>query len=222
MPINNFPDPFIDCTFINDDLLFVNLFHNKDIRHHHFFYYWKEKKIVRHTVLKIDSSPKNFPTKCFYNTEYNEIYTFYRQGQSYRIPVFEIDCKANKENEKLKNDYYYQDIFDRDLGQMFLVNETALVTRSSSQILFFRQVVDEFTGERKWLNYHTIDEGGNLFYIKGNKRVQIITDEKIYFYTVDLKTYEVVLENQMNNFMNCSVMMFGPKVRYCITYKSNE
>ena len=85
--------------------------------------------------------------------------------------MFEIDCNANKENEKLKNDYYYQDIFDRDLGQMFLVNETALVTRSSSQILFFRQVVDEFTGVREWLNYHTIDEGGNLFYIKGNTRV---------------------------------------------------
>ena len=26
MPINNFPDPFIDCCFVNDDLLFVNLF----------------------------------------------------------------------------------------------------------------------------------------------------------------------------------------------------
>ena len=82
MPINNFPDPFIDCCFINDDLLFINLFHNKLVEHHHFFYYWKEKRIVRHTKLSMKglSSPKNFPTKCFYNTEYNEIYTFYRQG----------------------------------------------------------------------------------------------------------------------------------------------
>lgn len=28
MPINNFPDPFITCVFVTDDLLFVNLFHN--------------------------------------------------------------------------------------------------------------------------------------------------------------------------------------------------
>lgn len=78
MPINNFPDPFIDCTFVNDKLLFINLFHNKKIEHHHFFYYFEEKRIASHTMLKIDSSPKNFPTKCFYNTEYNEVYTFYR------------------------------------------------------------------------------------------------------------------------------------------------
>jgi hypothetical protein len=31
-----------------------------------------------------------------------------------------------------------------------------------------------------------------------------------------------MLENLMNNFMNCSVMMFGPKVKYGLTFKSNE
>lgn len=67
MPIDNFPDPFIDCTFIHNELLFINLFHNKKIEHHHFFYYWREKRIESHTILKIESSPKNFPTKCFYN-----------------------------------------------------------------------------------------------------------------------------------------------------------
>ena len=30
------------------------------------------------------------------------------------------------------------------------------------------------------------------------------------------------LENVMNNFMNCSQMMFGSKVKYGITYKTNE
>ena len=30
------------------------------------------------------------------------------------------------------------------------------------------------------------------------------------------------LENVMNNFMNCSQMMFGSRVKYCITFKSNE
>lgn len=31
-----------------------------------------------------------------------------------------------------KEEYTFQDIYDKDLGQMFLVNETALVCRSSS------------------------------------------------------------------------------------------
>ncbi len=38
-----------------------------------------------------------------------------------------------------------------DLGQMFLVYEQALVARSSSDILFFKIEVDEWTGERKWI-----------------------------------------------------------------------
>lgn len=30
------------------------------------------------------------------------------------------------------------------------------------------------------------------------------------------------LENAMFNYMNCSQMMFGSKVRYCVTYKTNQ
>ena len=37
-----------------------------------------------------------------------------------------------------------------------------------------------------------------------------------------METYEVALENVMNNFMNCSIMMFGAKVKYGITFKTNE
>jgi hypothetical protein len=39
---------------------------------------------------------------------------------------------------------------EKDLGQMFLINGTALVARSSSQILFFKMIPDDFTGELKW------------------------------------------------------------------------
>jgi len=38
MPIDNFPDPFISCVFIDDDLLYINLFHNATVTHHHFFF----------------------------------------------------------------------------------------------------------------------------------------------------------------------------------------
>jgi hypothetical protein len=33
---------------------------------------------------------------------------------------------------------------------------------------------------------------------------------------------EPVLENTMNNFMDCSTMMFGSKVKFCVTYKMNQ
>jgi hypothetical protein len=37
----------------------------------------------------------------------------------------------------------FEQMTDLDLGQMFLINSRALIARSSSQILFFKQVVDE-------------------------------------------------------------------------------
>jgi len=37
MCIYTFPDPYITCTFINDNLVFINLFHNATLTHYHFF-----------------------------------------------------------------------------------------------------------------------------------------------------------------------------------------
>lgn len=63
---------------------------------------------------------------------------------------------------------------------------------------------------------------GSIYFIKGNKRIQITTDEKIYFYLIDKDTLMPKLENVMFNFMNCSQMMFGSLVRYGITFKTNQ
>ena len=41
----SFPDPFITCSFVNDDLIFINLFLNYDFKHVHFLYDLKNKKI---------------------------------------------------------------------------------------------------------------------------------------------------------------------------------
>ena len=38
MPIDNFPDPFIICCFINETLIFVNLYHSASTTHHSFIY----------------------------------------------------------------------------------------------------------------------------------------------------------------------------------------
>jgi hypothetical protein len=43
-----------------------------------------------------------------------------------------------------------------------------------------------------------------IYFIKGNKRIQVTTDEKVYFYLIDPVTFEPTLENVMFNYMNCS------------------
>jgi len=70
--------------------------------------------------------------------------------------------------------------------------------------------------------YHTLDANGFIYYIKGNSRIQITTDTHVYFYIIDKETFMPELENVMQNFMNCSQMMFGSKVKYGITYKTNN
>lgn len=78
MPINNFPDPFITCTWIHDDLIFVNLYHNHSITHYHFFFHVSSRKITSLAKVNLQSNNKNFPYKCFYNSELNQVYSFYR------------------------------------------------------------------------------------------------------------------------------------------------
>lgn len=117
--------------------------------------------------MVIDSNDRNFPFKSFYNEEDNEVYSFYRQGQSFRIPVFAVDHKSNKD----KSEYLFEKIYDKDLGQMFLIYGKALVVRCSSQVLFFKLTFDEFLKTWNWKVYHSLDQRGFIYYIKGNVRI---------------------------------------------------
>jgi len=67
-----------------------------------------------------------------------------------------------------------------------------------------------------------LNRKGFVYFIKGNKRIQVTTPENIYFYIINPETFLPELENVMFNYMNCTQMMFGSKVKYCITYKSNQ
>ena len=62
---------------------------------------------------------------------------------------------------------------------------------------------------------------GQIYFIRGNKRIQITTEEKIFFYIIDKETLLPHLENVMYNFINCSSLMFGTRVRYGIAFKVN-
>lgn len=105
---------------------------------------------------------------------------------------------------------------------MYLIFNKALVVSASSEMHLFKIEEDPDTEERNWVQYQTIKQRGQIYFIKGNIRIQIVTEEKIFFYLVDQETLEASLENVMYNYMRCSQMMFGPKVRYCVTYKNNQ
>jgi len=83
------------------------------------------------------------------------------------VPVKLFDCPK----ALAKPDYIFERIYDKDLGQMYLVNGKALIARCSSKILFFKLVIDDFTKEKNWFNYHTIENRGFIYFIKGNKRI---------------------------------------------------
>ena len=73
---------------------------------------------------------------------------------------------------------------------MYLIYNKILVSRSSSEIVFFKLIIDELNGERLWFHYHTIPIRGFIYFMKGNSRVQIIDDLKIYFYSINNETLE--------------------------------
>ena len=167
MAIDNFEDPFINCCFVDNKHIYVNLFHTQTFTVHHFVYNQETKAIGRRAPVKLPKNDQNFPYKCFYNNDNNEVYQFYRQGQSFRVPIFELEGHpANR--GKIDGEVYQETITDRCLGQMFMIDETALISRSSDQTLFFKLVYDEVTKEDNWVNYFTLPVSGQIYFIKGN------------------------------------------------------
>ena len=213
----DFPDPFMTTTFLADETkVFVNLFHNYSYTHYHFIYDMKSRAVVGSVQSKVlECGIKNFPYRSFYNPDDDEVYSFYRQGHA-----FIVDAKDSSK-------YSFNRMTEMDIGQMYLIYNEALVTRSSSDILFFKveEVEDPLTREisREWKQYHILQNlRGFVYYIKGNIRIQITTEEKINIYLINKETFMPKLENVMFNFMKCTQMMIGSKVRFCVTYKTNE
>ena len=93
---------------------------------------------------------------------------------------------------------------------MYLVYDQALVARSSNLVLFFKQVemVENDEIKMRWKQYFSLSHRGFIYHAEGNIRIQITTDNLIYFYIIDTETLMPNLENCMYNFMDCSQMMF--------------
>jgi hypothetical protein len=105
MPISGFPDPFVVCCFIDENRLFISLFHNKTLMHYHFIYDDSKRSIEGEVVsMKMDCTMKNFPYKVFNNDENNESYVIYRQGHVFTV------------NNSDPNDYKFARMTEMDLG----------------------------------------------------------------------------------------------------------
>lgn len=137
------------------------LFHASSLTHYHFIYDI-ERGVIEGKPVAVanpDWSYQNFPVKSFFNADLNEVYSFYRQGQAFTINLNNL------------NEFRLEQLSSQDLGEMFMIYDKSLVVRSSSFVLFFKQVEDEVTGKRSWSNYFKLNQRGSLYYIKGNVRM---------------------------------------------------
>jgi len=145
MPCDDLPDPFINCCFVGDTKLFVSLFHGYTQTHYHFLWDIESRSIIGDSMAtshELISSIKNFPYKSFYSEEKHEIYCFYRQGQVFTINPDDVSS------------YRFEQMVDKELGQMVLIYGKALIVRSSSEVLFFKQVYDKVTETSSWVQYN--------------------------------------------------------------------
>ena len=108
IPNSGNSDPFINIDFIDDQSMFVSLFHNKSLTHWHFIYNFREKKIQGEPVSFVmeKSSKENYPINSYYNNKKKEFYVFYREGESFII-------------QKDISNFFFDKITDKDLGFLF-------------------------------------------------------------------------------------------------------
>ena len=105
---------------------------------------------------------------------------------------------------------------------MELIYNKALAVSSSNKVLFFKIGYDPMQDRWCWMKYFEINIRGQIYFIKGNERIQITSDRLVYFYLIDKETLIPVLENVMYNYMECSQMMIGAAKRFSVTYTSNQ
>lgn len=162
-PIEGQNEPMIVCSFIADDNLFISAYHRKERNQYSFTYSYKEEKALSEvSVSNIElSSVRNFPVKSFYSLVSKNCHTFYRQGHGV----------TNVAEDPTKT--WTEKITDQDMGSMFLLFDEALITRSSSSILFFKlKQLDKDDPHKAWTLYHTIEDmRGDIFFIRGNIRI---------------------------------------------------
>lgn len=103
-----------------------------------------------------------------------------------------------------------------------MASSTNLIARSSGSIVFCKLEYCTKAKHDVWREYHTLNKQGFIYYIKDENSLQVACADNIFFYSIDQESLEPVLENVIDNYMDCNQLMFGPEEKYGITYKLNE
>jgi len=100
-------------------------------------------------------TPRNFPLEAFYSITHAKCYIFFRQGQCITI---------DGEPQNIQ-DSIVEKVSTKVFGDMFLIYDEIMAIRSNNAILFLKKVKD------KWIEYHSLELRGNIFFCRGNVRI---------------------------------------------------
>ena len=79
----------------------------------------------------------------------------------------------------------FERIKECEIGDMVLIQEKALVVKSGDTIVFLKQIPDDKDQELIWKKYHTLQLQGQPCASENQKSLTVVTDEKVYFYSID-------------------------------------
>lgn len=129
-----------------------------------------------------------------------------------------------------------QQLVSSGLGQMHLFQNCILIARHSNEILFFKhsnineknQYLIESnnrsgnTNSKYWKLYHTMHQQGQIFHSKGQEKLTLTTELKIYFFKFNPETWIPELESVIFNFMGCNKLIIGPNDLYMISHQVSQ
>ena len=103
------------------------------------------------------------------------------------------------------NNYYEPMLDECSVEQVHLILNRVLAICYSNELQFY-QIENDDNGVRNWISYQIIRIRGSMNYISGKERFQFVSQEYIYFYKIDKDddSNQVMLENAMFNFMDCT------------------
>jgi hypothetical protein len=83
-PITGLLSPMITCCFVQNDDLFIQVYHRLQKKQYHFTYSYRMHEKLSSVSIVSNHDPsctqKNFPVKTFYSLVSKNVFTFYRQG----------------------------------------------------------------------------------------------------------------------------------------------
>lgn len=136
-PNDNFPYPMMDACFIQNQNLFVNVFHNSLHRVYTFRYSILQKRIVNGTIKQFDmekksGSSRNFPIGTFFDEKLGKVFFFFRQGEAFHMDL-DLFPERNTDDEII-----CQKLTDYNFGSAYMYAGQILVAKSSSTFIFYR------------------------------------------------------------------------------------